>query len=329
MTGNLHVVPLLRRWTRSTRVAWRVLIAWLAGNLFLGSQISWLLRPFIWDPEGPVRFIGHQYLRGSFYETVFEAARRLSLSMNMHPMTLLNMAGRRGMIAPLLVLIAASGVSVSLVVAHIVWTENLRYAFLVWNLFLAWLPLYFALHACEERPPGRGRSWRVTALAGAWLFFLPNSPYIFTDLIHLQGHFQRHYWVDLVLVLTCAMTGLTVGCVSLYLMQSRVARMCGRIAGWVFVAAAAALSGVGICIGRFLRFNTWDIVFQPVQLYHSLGAWASEWLASPSSAVLPVLFGAFFFTAYLLLYALTHLPPHPAARSGGPCEVAERFPEGS
>ena len=112
------------------------------------------------------------------------------LSMNMHPMTLLNMAGRRGMIAPLLVLIAASGVSVSLVVAHIVWTENLRYAFLVWNLFLAWLPLYFALHACEERPPGRGRSWRVTALAGAWLFFLPNSPYIFTDLIHLQGHFR-------------------------------------------------------------------------------------------------------------------------------------------
>ena len=77
VTGNLHVVPLLRRWTRSTRVAWRVLIAWLAGNLFLGSQISWLLRPFIWDPEGPVRFIGHQYLRGSFYETVFEAARRL------------------------------------------------------------------------------------------------------------------------------------------------------------------------------------------------------------------------------------------------------------
>ena len=93
--------------------------------------------------------------------------------MNMHPMTLLNMAGRRGMIAPLLVLIAASGVSVSLVVAHIVWTENLRYTFLVWNLFLAWLPLYFALHACEERPPGRGRSWRVAACGRVGCFSCP------------------------------------------------------------------------------------------------------------------------------------------------------------
>lgn len=75
--GNVRLLPLLRQWTTSDAVARRVLFAWLAGNLFLGSQICWVLRPFIWDPAGPVEFIGRQYFHGSFYETVFQAACRL------------------------------------------------------------------------------------------------------------------------------------------------------------------------------------------------------------------------------------------------------------
>jgi len=80
VAGNLHVLPLLSEWTRSAAVARKVLVAWLAGNLFLGSQVCWVLRPFIWDPAGPTRFIGREYFRGSFYETVFEAVRRLIIS---------------------------------------------------------------------------------------------------------------------------------------------------------------------------------------------------------------------------------------------------------
>ena len=77
VAGNLHVMPFLSQWTKNAVVARKVLLAWLAGNLFLGSQICWVLRPFIWDPAGPTRFIGREYFRGSFFETVFEAIRRL------------------------------------------------------------------------------------------------------------------------------------------------------------------------------------------------------------------------------------------------------------
>jgi hypothetical protein len=77
VTGNVALAPLLREWSGSAAVARRVLCAWLAVNLLLGSQICWVLRPFIWDPARPVEFLGPEYLRGSFYETVFEAARRL------------------------------------------------------------------------------------------------------------------------------------------------------------------------------------------------------------------------------------------------------------
>ena len=75
--GNVRVLPLLCRWTNSVKVGRRVLLAWLAGNLLLGSQIAWVLRPFIWDPAGRVEFIGQQYFHGSFYETVLEAVRGL------------------------------------------------------------------------------------------------------------------------------------------------------------------------------------------------------------------------------------------------------------
>jgi hypothetical protein len=76
--GNLRLLPLLKQWARRDAVARRVLFAWLTGNLFLGSQICWVLRPFIWDWRGSVEFIGPQCFQGSFYETVFEAARRLA-----------------------------------------------------------------------------------------------------------------------------------------------------------------------------------------------------------------------------------------------------------
>jgi hypothetical protein len=79
IVGNVRLLPLLGQWTNKAAVARRVLFAWLAGNLFLGSQICWVLRPYIWDPAGPVEFIGRQYFHGSFYETVFAAARRLLL----------------------------------------------------------------------------------------------------------------------------------------------------------------------------------------------------------------------------------------------------------
>jgi hypothetical protein len=75
--GNVRLLPLLRHWAGNATVACRVLLAWLAVNLFLGSQICWVLRPFIWDPAGATRFIGKEYLHGSFFETVFEALRRL------------------------------------------------------------------------------------------------------------------------------------------------------------------------------------------------------------------------------------------------------------
>ena len=227
-------------------------------------------------------------------------------------MKLLHIALKRETVMPMLALTFASAACVTLVFGRILSTHNVRYCFLVWNLFLAWLPLVFALLAADKFKTASARNGHFLGLAGAWLLFFPNAPYIFTDLIHLRTFYYGHFWVDLTLILLCALTGLVLGFVSLYLMQSVVERMLGRPASWLFIAAVAALSGFGIYLGRFMRFNSWDVVFRPVQLYRGIGNWVADPLANGNSLMFPVLFGAFLFVSYLMLYALTHLRPAPA-----------------
>ena len=224
-------------------------------------------------------------------------------------MRFLQIAFKREIAAPMLALIFASLVSIAIVVVRIIETGRVQYGFLIWNLFLAWLPLVFALLAGHEFRSTEKLNWRFLVLGGAWLLFFPNAPYIFTDLIHLTARFYGHFWVDLVLILMCALTGLILGFVSLYLMQSVVARKLGRAAGWLFVLLMAGLGSVGIYVGRFLRFNSWDAVVNPGKLYHDLGTWTTNAHYYPAPKAFPLLFAAFLFIAYLMLYALTHLSP--------------------
>ncbi len=218
--------------------------------------------------------------------------------------------------APMLALTFASAACVALLGARIVWTRSASYSLLVWNLFLAWLPLIFALLACELDRRGERRNWRFASLAAAWLLFFPNAPYIFTDMIHLTRGFHPQFWVDLSLFLLCALTGFVIGFVSLYLMQGVVERLLGRVIGWFFIAGMAGLAGFGIYLGRFLRFNSWDVVARPVALSKSIGAWVANPASHPSGLAFAVFFAVFFFIAYVMLYALTHLPkPAPLGQS--------------
>jgi hypothetical protein len=73
VTANLSLARLLRQISGSGAVAGRVLFAWLAGNLFFGSQLSWILRPFIGSPGLEVDFLRRAAFQGNFYETVIQS----------------------------------------------------------------------------------------------------------------------------------------------------------------------------------------------------------------------------------------------------------------
>ncbi len=215
----------------------------------------------------------------------------------------------RKLIAPLVSMALVSVFGAALIAKRTLWTGRWNSLYLPWNLFLAWLPLWFALQACCLERLGRLRNWNFVLCGTAWLAFFPNAPYIFTDLVHLTTRHRVTFWTDLVLILLFAITGLLLGFLSLYLMQSLVARRCGRIVGWLFVAVSASLGSAGIYIGRFLRWNSWDIVANPLDLLRDILGRAASVLAHRHEAVFPLLLTAFLFLAYVMFYTLTHLEP--------------------
>jgi uncharacterized membrane protein len=223
-------------------------------------------------------------------------------------MKLFQLLFKRELAAPVLALLLASAVCVALVFARICLTGSLRYGFLLWNLLLAWLPLMFALLLREHHAQRERRGWRRPALGVAWLLFFPNAPYIFTDLVHLTTKFNGHYWPDMMLILLCALTGLMLGFISLYLMQALVADRFGRVTSWLFVAGVAGLSGIGVFLGRFLRLNSWDVLLRPGKFFQHFDHWAADPFGDALPYVFPFLFAIFLFIAYLMFYALTRLP---------------------
>ena len=77
IAGNVRLFQLLAQLGGSRRIAWRVFIAWLAGNLFLGSQLTWIARPFMGAPQLPVAFLREGALQGNFYENIWSTIVQL------------------------------------------------------------------------------------------------------------------------------------------------------------------------------------------------------------------------------------------------------------
>jgi hypothetical protein len=100
---------------------------------------------------------------------------------------------------------------------------------------------------------------------------------------------------------------------SLFLMQTVVARRWGWPAGWCFAVAVSALAGFGIFLGRFRRWNSWDVLLNPFSFIGDMVVWLATLLHRPTSGIMPVLFALFVLLAYLMFYALTNLPTGTAS----------------
>lgn len=160
---------------------------------------------------------------------------------------------------------ALLGFSAALIAVRIERTHTAVYFFLAWNLTLAAIPLGVssALRAAERL---RWPRLSLLPLLGVWLLFLPNAPYILTDLIHLRERPPVPMWYDLGLLLTCAGTGLALGYRSVLDVEEVVARWLGRGLGIATCSAALFLSGLGIYLGRFLRLNSWEVITDPMMV---------------------------------------------------------------
>ena len=176
------------------------------------------------------------------------------------------------------------------------------YRFLVTNLFLAGVPLFLST---ALRLASHWRfHWTIKAvLFNLWLLFLPNAHYILTDILHLTRASQAPAWYDLALLLSCSGTGLLMGYLSLVDVQGLVTRSFGVTCGWIFALVSLVLSGFAIYLGRFLRWNSWDVLITPARVFELMGALLHPWdYARPVAVTL--IFGGILTLGYISLRIL-------------------------
>lgn len=176
------------------------------------------------------------------------------------------------------------------------------YRFLVTNLFLACVPLFLST-ALRIANHWRLHSSIQLALFCLWLLFLPNAPYILTDILHLTRASHAPAWYDLALLLSCSGTGLLLGYLSLIDVQGIVARSFGSAWGWIFALVSLVLSGFAIYLGRFLRWNSWDVLVTPTLLFEILGALIRPWAHARPLAI-TIIFGVILTLGYISLRIL-------------------------
>ena len=179
-----------------------------------------------------------------------------------------------------LLLFAFSTLCLVLSVIRVFASATPTFLFLNWNLFLAFIP--WALSSLLIiYPKLQEKKLAVITLLGTWLLFFPNAPYILTDLFHLKHVVSMPMWFDLLLILSFAWVGLLFGFMSLwdiekilnrYLIKSRLKGLLRyRFSIPLFSSVLLFIGSFGIYLGRYLRWNSWDIIAEPFALIYDIG----------------------------------------------------------
>lgn len=192
----------------------------------------------------------------------------------------------------------------ALLAVRIARSHTLAYGFLVWNLFLAFIPALAAMLFVYVRSRFARAAWFVV-----WLGFLPNAPYIATDFIHLRTRPPVPLWFDVALLLSCAATGILFAFTSVADVQSVIAARWGKRIAWTFALAVLVLCGFGIYLGRFLRWNSWELATEPFAKMAYLAGSAAHPMSHPRTIAVTVIYGitlALGYVAYRVGVASGH-----------------------
>ncbi|RED61699.1 putative membrane protein [Cohnella lupini] len=206
------------------------------------------------------------------------------------------------------VLTGTSVLCAVLIVVRASQTEYDQYRFLLWNLFLAWLPLVVSMFSLVLTRIAKGAFLAVGLLGCgvAWLLLYPNAPYLTTDFIHLifSPSYGSSYeqslllWFDLVLFFLFSWCGLLLGYLSMRHFHSIVAHYIASWVGWGFILVVSFLGGFGVYLGRVGRFNSWDVL-SPFSLIEGVIEGINA-----RSAIFTALFGTLILIVYISLFIL-------------------------
>jgi uncharacterized membrane protein len=157
-------------------------------------------------------------------------------------------------------------VSVGLLAARVIASDSTRYAFLLWNIVLATVPLLLGWLLVQRIRELGWLRWQQIALTIIWLAFLPNSFYLVTDFVHLRQTYEASLLFDVVLLSSFMCNGFILGFISVYMVHRELVKRLSDIQAYALVGLIFVACSFAAYLGRFTRWNTWDLVLRPAGL---------------------------------------------------------------
>ncbi|TAD93742.1 MAG: DUF1361 domain-containing protein, partial [Bacteroidetes bacterium] len=152
-------------------------------------------------------------------------------------------------------LILVLGFSFILVQFRVEETGHRIFRFFWWNLLLAVIS-WISSELLRKTRSG----WYLLGLGALTVLFLPNAPYMITDLFHLRSRAEFPLWYDTLLVFWFAVVGVALFYLSLFNLRNAFMRFGHWFWTEISIACICFLNGFGIYLGRYLRFNSWDVL---------------------------------------------------------------------
>jgi uncharacterized membrane protein len=206
-------------------------------------------------------------------------------------------------------LIFSSGLAVIFYFLRVSYAHNWNYRNLLWNLILAWVPYIFSFLAATIHNLFPKRRWLIPLTALPWLAFFPNAPYMVTDFYHLTERPPVPLWYDIGLIAIFAFTGLFLAIASLRTMHHLVEASFGKLTGWLFAIFVLSLAGLGVYLGRFGRYNSWDLLIQPKVVLKDIAIQLLNPLDNLGFVGFTLMFTAIMVVFYLMFVSINRLEP--------------------
>jgi uncharacterized membrane protein len=196
-----------------------------------------------------------------------------------------------------------SALSLVLLIIRLLSQQSIQFWFMGWNLFLAWFPLLFAYWLEKSLRTDRWLSLKNAGISFLWLAFMPNSFYMVTDLIHIKKSTTGSLLLDAAMFMSFAITGLLLGCMSVYLVHRQLAKRTSTDMTWAFLLGFFLLSAVAVYLGRNMGWNSWDLILNPFFIVFDISSLFTSAERLSVSVGITILFFGFITTTYLAFYS--------------------------
>ena len=194
--------------------------------------------------------------------------------------------------------------SIVLLMIRMKLNHSFFFLFLVWNLFLAIIPYAITTYLRSLEKP---RKMHLFFSFFCWLLFLPNAPYIITDLLHLRMSNQYLMWLDVLVVTSFAYNGLVIFFLSLLDMEILLKPYVSRKKLFYTITFILFLTGFGMYLGRFLRYNSWELLQHPLNLFVDILNIVWHPTGHSQAWIFTLTFGSFLSVGYWMFKAFSNM----------------------